>query len=195
MTSIYTDSAIIEDIRTGGSKRQRAITHIYQEKELKNKIVAFVKNNSGSKEDGVEIFHEGIIALDENIRKGKYEEKGKLRGYLYTMCRFLWLNKIKRSNRTTYTSEMSQLDEVNLETPESLSMSNEQKDILGNLLSRLGEKCEKILELWKLSYSMEEIAEMAGLLNAGVARRQRYNCYQKLMKLLEDEPNLKKSLI
>ncbi len=74
-------------------------------------------------------------------------------------------------------------------------MSNETKDLLGQILSRLGEKCEKILELWKLSYSMEEIADKVGLLNAGVARRQRYNCYQKLMNLLEKEPNLRKSLI
>lgn len=195
MTSIYTDTAIIEDIKSGGVKRQRAITHIYQEKELKNQIIALVTKNSGSRDEGIEIFHEGIIALDENIRKGKYEEKGKLRGYLYTLCRFLWLNKIKRSSKTTYTSELNQLDEVNFETPESLSMSNEQKDILGQLLSRLGEKCEKILELWKLSYSMEEIADQVGLGNAGIARRQRYRCYQKLMKLLEEEPNLKNSLI
>ena len=106
----------------------------------------------------------------------------------------MWLNRLKRDGRMEYTSEISQLDQKNLETPESLSMSNEQKDLLSNILSRLGEKCQQILELWKLSYSMEEIAQKVGLQNSGIARRQRYNCYQKLIQLLEKEPQLKNSL-
>ena len=31
------------------------------------------------------------------------------------------------------------------------------------MLSQIGEKCKQILELWRLSYSMEEIAEKVGL--------------------------------
>ena len=195
MRSDYTNAMLLEDIQAGGTKRQKAIAFIYKDKELKNQVIAFVKRNSGSPEDGIDIFHEGIIALDDNIRKGKYQEEGKLQAYLFSICRFLWLNKIKRNKKMVYTDEISQLDKVAYDTPESLSMSAEQKDMLEQLLSRLGEKCEKILELWKLSYSMEEIAEKVGLKNAGVARRQRYNCYQKLMKILDKEPNLKNSLI
>ena len=194
MTSDYSNAMLLEHIQAGGVKRQKAIAYIYRDKALKNQIIAFVKRNSGSAEDGIDIFHEGIIALDDNIRKGKYQEEGKLQAYLFSICRFLWLNKIKRNKKMVYTDELSQLDKVAYDTPESLSMSEEQKNLLGEVLSRLGEKCEKILELWKLSYSMEEIAQKVGLKNAGVARRQRYNCYQKLMQILDKEPNLKNSL-
>lgn len=195
MTSNYTDAILIEHIKAGGMKRQAAIAHIYRDKALKNQVVAFVRKNSGSKDDGIEIFHEGIITFDDNIRKNKYKDEGKLNAYLFSMCRFLWLNKLKRNKRMVYTDESSQFEEISYDTPESLSMNNEQKDILGQLLSRLGEKCEKILELWKLSYSMEEIAQIVGLKDAGVARRQRYNCYQKLLQILDKEPNLKNSLM
>ena len=71
-----------------------------------------------------------------------------------------------------------------------MSLANEQKNVIQQLLGRLGDKCQKILELWKLSYSMEEIATQVGLKDAGVARRQRYNCYQKLLKIVEQEPSL-----
>lgn len=90
-----------------------------------------------------------------------------------------------------YTAETSDLDQTSLETPEHLSLKEEQKQILDKLLSNLGEKCQKILELWKLSYSMEEIAEQAGLENAGIARRQKYKCYKKLLRNIDDMPNLK----
>ena len=191
MTTTFTDIELVENIKTGGMKRQNAITHIYRDKQLKNQVVSFVKKNSGNQEDGIDIFHEGIIALDENIRKNKYQQRGPLRGYLFSTCRFLWLNKLKRNQRMVYTAENSQLDQVSFETPESLSLNGEQKDILGKLLGQLGDKCKQVLELWKLSYSMEEIAAQVGLKNATIARKQRYNCYQKLLRVVDSQPNLK----
>lgn len=194
MKSITNDSSLLEDIKKGGMKRQQAIATIYGDKQLKNQVIGFVRNNSGSNEEGVDIFHEGIIALDDNVRKDKYRGDGNIKGYLYSICRFLWLNKIKKNKRITYTEDSNKLDQVSIDTPESLSLEDEQKQILHRLLTMLGEKCQQILELWKLSYSMEEIAEKVGLDNAGIARRQRYNCYQKLLSIIDQEPELKNVL-
>ncbi len=194
MKSISEDTSLLEDIKQGGMKRQRAIAKIYNKKELRNQVVAFVHKNSGSRDEGVEIFHEGIIALDENIRKGKFRGESSISGYLYSICRFIWFNKLKRNKRMAYTDQEQELDQVQHETPESLSLASEQKAILDTLLGRLGAKCKQILELWKLSFSMEEIAERVGLGNAGIARRQRYNCYQKLLSIVEQEAGLKNVL-
>lgn len=184
MKSIMSNTSLVEDIKSGGMKRQQAIATIYQDSQLKNQVVGFVKNNSGSADEGIDIFHEGIIALDANIRQDKYRGEGNLNGYLFSTCRFLWLNKLKRNKKMIYTDESTTLDQVTEDTPETLSLAEEQKDIINQLLSKLGEKCQQILELWKLSYSMEEIAEKVGLDNAGIARRQRYNCYQKLLAIV-----------
>ncbi len=194
MTTVLLNDSVLEQIKNGGSHRQRAIALIYNDKKLKNQVIDFVKKNSGSRDDGIDIFHEGIIAFDENVRKHKYRGEGNLKGYLFSICRFIWLNRLKRDKRMVYTAETSQLDHVLEETPECLTLKDEQKAILDRLLGNLGDKCKKILELWKLSYSMEEIATQVGLKDAGVARRQRYKCYQKLMKVLDDAPNLKNVL-
>jgi len=194
MKSIDTDQSLLEDIKKGGMKRQEAIATIYRDKKLKNQVIAFVKNNSGDSDQGIDIFHEGIITLDDNVRKDKYRGDGNLKGYLYSTCRFLWLNKLRRNKRVVYTEKEGALDQIVVDTPESLSIDEEQKSVLNNLLQQLGEKCQQILELWKLSYSMEEIAEKVGLGNAGIARRQRYNCYQKLLGIVENRPELKNIL-
>ena len=194
MNDMLNDASIYEGIKHGGLKRQRAIAAIYSDKKLKNQVVAYVVRNSGNRDDGVDVFHEGIIALDDNIRKNKFRGEGDLKAYLYSTCRFLWLNKLKRNKRMVYTENEQELDQVQYDTPESLSLASEQKDIISKLLDRIGEKCKKILELWKLSYSMEEIATQVGLDNAGIARRQRYNCYQKLLIVIDEESGLRNVL-
>ncbi len=194
MNDMLNTSSIYEGIKHGGVKRQKAIAEIYRDAKLKNQIVAYVKKNSGSREDGIDIFHEGIIALDDNIRKNKFRGEGDLNAYLYSICRFLWLNKLKRNKRMVYTENESELDQIQNDTPETLSLADEQKNIINQLLNRIGDKCKQILELWKLSYSMEEIAEKVGLGNAGIARRQRYNCYQKLLKIIDEESGLRNAL-
>jgi RNA polymerase sigma factor (sigma-70 family) len=194
MITTFSEEAIIESIEAGGQKRQRAIALIYEDRALKNQIVAFVKSHNGNHEDGVDVFHEGIIAFDKNIRGGNYKGEGKLKGYLYSTCRFIWLNKLKRNKKIVYTAEESQLDQVLYETPESLSLAEEQKKIIASLLGQLDQKCGKILELWKLSYSMDEIAQQVGLKDGSIARRQKYNCYQKLLQIVDKAPNLKNIL-
>ncbi len=194
MKTLVSDAVILDNIKAGGARRQKAIAMIYEDNALKNQVIGFVLNNNGNRDDGIDIFHEGIIALDENVRKDKFKGDGKLKGYLYSICRFLWLNRLKKDQRIKYTSESHELDQVTFTTPEHLSLAAEQKDILDQLLGRLGGKCQQILEMWKLSYSMEEIARDVGLSNAGVARRQRYNCYQKLLQIIEQEPNLRNIL-
>ncbi|MEL7121647.1 MAG: sigma-70 family RNA polymerase sigma factor [Bacteroidota bacterium] len=194
MKPIYSDEVITKHIKAGGQKRQKAIALIYRDKKLKNQVVAFVRNNNGSNQEGIDIFHEGIIAFDENVRKDKYQGKGALKGYLFSICRFLWLNRLKREQRMVYTAENKDLDQVSYETPEHLSLKEEQKKIIDQLLSQLGDKCQKILELWKLSYSMQEIADEVGLQDAGIARRQRYSCYQKFLQVIDKKPNLKNVL-
>jgi len=194
MKSMLDNASLWEDIKHGGMKRQKAIATIYQDADLKNQIVAMVKKNSGSREEGIDVFHEGIIAMDDSIRKNKYRGEGTLSAYLYTICRYNWLNKLKRNKRMVYTEEEQKLDQVQYENPETISLAEEQKKIINTLLGQIGEKCKQILELWKLSYSMEEIAEKVGLDNAGIARRQRYNCYKKLLAVVDSQPQLKNIL-
>lgn len=191
MKSIKNNASLWQDIKSGGMKRQEAISQIYRDESLKNQVIAMVRKYSGSREQGVDVFHEGIIAMDAAIRKDKYRGEGSLSAYLFTICRFQWLNTLKRDRRTVYTSDITDVDQVQYQTPETVALEDEQKSVINDLLSTLGEKCKQILELWKLSYSMEEIATKVGLSNAGIARRQRYNCYQKLLKVIDERPQLK----
>lgn len=184
-----TDERIISDILAGGRKRMEALQTIYKNRQLRDMVSSFIKNNKGNAEDGQDIFHDGMIALDQNIRNGKFRGESPLDGYLYSICRFLWMNQLRKKTRTVTMETLPQADDAPpVETPEGIFLDEERKDALNRLMEKIGERCSKILELWKLSYSMEEIAELLGFSSAGMARKAKYRCHASLLEQIKNNP-------
>ena len=188
------DEQILQGIKKGGVARQHAIALLYNNKTLKSQIVSYIMNNSGNRQDGVDMYHEGIIVVDRNIRNDKFRGEGALNSYLFSTCKLLWMNQLRKMKKVEYTSEVLTMDQPDYKNPEVISITEERKELLSEMLGMLGEKCQKILEMWKLSYSMVEIAQEVGLKDSENARKRKYKCYQKLLSLLKDNPELKKQL-
>ena len=131
------------------------------------------------------MYHEGIIVLDRNIREGKFRGESPVKGYLYSICRFLWMNQMRKLAHTKTVAEVPIENETDLETPEIQLIAQERKDMLNRLLGELGERCQRILELWKLSYSMEEIAETVGFSSPDMARKAKYRCHLSLLEVVK----------
>ena len=182
-----TDKKLVTDILSGGSARQRAIKEIYLWQDLRGKVISFVRQNSGNEADGQDIYQEGIIVLDRNIREQKYRGDSTLSLYLFATCRFIWMNQMRKNQRLNLEADATTMDRPTDETPEFTFIAKEKREILAKLLSQLGEKCQKILEMWQLSYSMTEIAASMGLKNEKMARKSKYRCHQALMKIIKSK--------
>ncbi|HMR42177.1 MAG TPA: sigma-70 family RNA polymerase sigma factor [Saprospiraceae bacterium] len=192
--NIFTEDQLLEAIKAGGNDRQAAIRKIYDDRELKGKVIDFVRNHGGNTEDGQDMFHEGIIVLDRNIREEKFRGESSLQGYLYSICRFLWMNRARKQSKTRLTDESQPFEGAADFTPESNYFDEERKSVLRQILEQLGERCQKILNLWQLSYSMDEIAEAMGLANEQQARKAKYRCHLSLLEYLQQNPNLSELL-
>lgn len=179
------DEQWVTAIRQGGAAREVALREIYRDKELQRMVVAFVRNHQGDATEGQDMFHEGIIVLDRNIREGKFRGESPVKGYLYSICRFLWMNQMRKLARSKPMAEVPIENETDLETPEFQLIAQEKKDALNRWLSELGERCQRILELWKLSYSMEEIAETLGFSSPDMARKAKYRCHLSLLEVVK----------
>ena len=190
----YSDNELLTFIKTGGTKRQRALRQLYTNADLKSKIVRFVQNNSGNFQDGQDMFQEGLIVLDRNIREDKFRGETSLQGYLYSICRFLWMNQIRKNAKINLTDDHSTMDEVEYTTPEVSVIDDQRKALLRQVMGQLGERCQKVLELWKMSYSMEEIAQEMGFSSAAMARKNKYRCHKTLMNYLKEHPQLMEQL-
>lgn len=186
----YTEEELTIAIRKGGQEREAAMRFIYQDPSYRSSIIQFVKSKGGILQDGEDMFEEALILLDRNIRQGTYPEKSTLKGYLYNTCFNLWRNQLRKRAKVDLKEEISTFDQQTEKNPLTHLISAERKDLLDKILENLGEKCKRILELWKLSYSMEEIAKEMNYSSPALARKYRYRCHQSLLQLLKKNPHL-----
>lgn len=194
MYELNSDEEVVKAILFGGAEREAALEHLYNDVNCKLKVARFVKSNKGNEADGRDIFHDGLIITDRNIRMLKFRGESSLHHYIYSVCKYLWLNKLKKAKRIVYSDNETKLDIPDQLDPESILLDIELKDNIADALDLLGVKCKKVLELWKLNYSMREIAEILEIKSEGMARKTKHQCYQKLLKLIEENPELRNKL-
>jgi len=190
---LNSDEDIVKAILLGGKEREMALEKLYTDGDCKRKVIKYVQSNHGNNADGKDLFHDGIIVADRNIRNMKFRGDSSLHYYIYSICKYLWLNRIKKNKRVLYPGKDLK-EEIGKRNPETIYMDNELKENLSEALDLLGDRCKKILELWKLNYSMKEIAEKLDIKSEGMARKLKHQCYQKLLKLVEENPGLRKNL-
>lgn len=176
-------------IQSGGRQRTLAIGAIYQNLELKNRIMHHVRKYGGDQQEAQDVFHEGIISLDRNIRSQKFKQETSIEGYLFSICRFTWNNLWRKKSKTSSNEITEQSIDLDIQ-PDSILLSQEKRQYLEKVLELIDESCRKILTLWKASYSMQEIADACELSSKEMAKKYRYRCMKKLMSALEDQPKL-----
>ena len=194
MNSSFETMDLAAAIRFGGSKREQALSSLYNVTGLFFKIKQMVTSHGGNEEDARDVFHEGIITLDRKIRQDEYEDRGSIESYLYGVCRFIWSNQQRKNKRVELKDDFTPYDQSTGENPLDTMLNNEGQNMVATLFSQLGENCSKILSLWKLSYSMNEIAEEMGLPSGDNARKHKFRCYQKLLGLIDNSPELATNL-
>jgi DNA-directed RNA polymerase specialized sigma24 family protein len=65
-------------------------------KNLLASIIRFVKSKGGTPDDGRDILQDAIEATLNNIAKGRYNEQGKIGGYIAQIARKKWHDKMRK---------------------------------------------------------------------------------------------------
>jgi len=147
-------------------------------------ILQLIINNNGNEDDAKDIYQEAIIVLYNKVKNGDFELSSKLKTYIYSICRRLWLKRLSHMNR--YGGDIKDFQEYLAVDDET--EKNNDRDIqfnkMGNALNQLGEPCKTIIEDFYIhNRSMQEICENFGYTNADNAKTQKYKCLQRLKKL------------
>jgi RNA polymerase sigma factor (sigma-70 family) len=195
MKQVFTDANIISSILKNDTSMELAINYLYDRSGIMADVQKYIRSRSGTKEMIEDVFQEGVVHLIMNIRKGNYKGEGSIKGYLFGICRNIWLKKLNKEIRHRDEAKVMKVEEVDYQTPEYYLIDEEKKNILDKVLSRLGEMCKKVLTLWKLNYSMKEIAVEVGYKSEGVVRKKKHQCMKNLIKLVKEKPELKELLM
>jgi len=175
-----TDNDIIEGIRKNNDE---ALNFLY--KTHFAMISGFVMNNNGSYQEAKDIYQDTIIVFYNNIRKTGFTLECRIKTYLYSVARRLWLNELKyKSNgRIDITDNEDFLNLQDNGTNEAIE-SEIQINKMNKSMEALGEPCFSLLKMFYVEKcNMNEIADSMGYTNADNAKNQKYKCLQRLKKI------------
>jgi RNA polymerase sigma factor (sigma-70 family) len=169
------DSQIIHEMRQGN---EEVVKYLYSHLIM---VTSWVKKNSGTEDDALDLFQEALIVFCKNVRSGKYEYRAKISTYLFKICKNRWrkhLENMKGKNGGDLGS-MNVEDDNSTMLEEFDEEKSEQrlKDYVSKCLEKLGEPCKTIL--WRSivdKIKMEEIAVELGYKDAHSVRQQKYRC-------------------
>ncbi|ETZ21048.1 MULTISPECIES: RNA polymerase sigma factor [Pedobacter] len=147
-------------------------------------ILQFILNNNGDEDDAKDVYQEGIIVLYNKIKSGDFELSSKLKTYIYSVCRRIWLKKLaQQSKKTNNISDFEDVIAIE-EDVEQHEEKDRQFDKMQEALLHLGEPCKTIIQDFYINnLSMQEICEKFGYTNTDNAKTQKYKCLQRLKKL------------
>jgi RNA polymerase sigma factor (sigma-70 family) len=178
------DSEIITAIREG--RDQMVVKSIY-DNVLPN-VKRFIVANAGNNEDALDIFHDAMLVFFKLVMAGKYDaEKYKVYGFVYTICRNLWINQAKKKTHFAKWSEFSEKEEFDETVLEQL-ISKEKLTLVKKLLNDLGDKCVEVLTLFmynELSY--REIAVKMGFESESAAKVKAHRCRKALTEKIKTD--------
>jgi RNA polymerase sigma factor (sigma-70 family) len=180
------------------------------EKRFKSNCFKFVKwkfERNISEIDLEDMFQDAILALYENIIKGKYTPNFKLQTYMNTVCRNNMSNRLKKNEKKEFHEQKADnfesdyylelpdntdYDELITDSLDSNKKTGDDKyENLKNALDKIkhaGGHCYQMLKLffWEKK-SMRELMELYSYKNERTTIQQKAKCQKRLKILMQKE--------
>jgi DNA-directed RNA polymerase specialized sigma24 family protein len=100
-------------------------------------------------------------------------------------CKLLWYNELRRKKKFVDEEILKNLENTVTNEVDQTQYDEDLLKLLDLTLKKLDERCRKVLEMWKLSYSMSEIMETLGITSLGMTRKLKFTCLNKLTDLIK----------
>ncbi len=151
-------------------KVNQAFSKLY---ELFPKAEKYILQNSGSKQEALDIFQEALIVL---YKKYQSDNTIKLDGFLLNTCRFLWKNELRKKKiRQGSGVELEYL--MSTDESEFILEQEQRFRLLEGVLRQVSAKCREIFKLFYIeSLSMAKVAKKIGFKSVESAKVQKYKC-------------------
>jgi len=188
----WTDAALIAAIQEGKEARNLALQQLFSDQQLRRSIINHVMKHGGNEQDGEDVFQDAIILLDRNIREKRFEGKSSLRTYLFGIAKWRWVSLRRKYNGDVELEPRHQDGQE--ESPEVRLIAAERRTLINQVLEKMGDKCRDLLKYYRLSYSMQEIADLLSISSAQQAKRDAYRCRKRFREYVTADPQLMKLL-
>lgn len=195
MTSEYDPLKLIDKIRGNESSRNTAIRELVRDSALKNKVKAYIINNSGDAVDAETIFHDAIVTFVKTVfAKGDFALTVHIHGYLIGVARNLWMNALRKKKRNVTVSIEYASGTLDEGSSMDLLLKGERGKILQLVLNEMRKNCKDVLMYWASGFKMDEISVKLGYKNGAVVKKKKSECMKELYTYLGENPHIKERI-
>lgn len=181
-TKIHHDQMYIDGLAANDSV---IIESIY--KKFVPKVIFFVLNNSGNKDQAQDIVQEVMILLFNQAKAQTLQLTCPFDAYFFLLCKRKWLNEFKKiSNKgVTIHEDAVSINESALELIAQTEEFDEKQQLFDSMFQKLGDKCQELL---KLSFTIKSLEEVAEKLNVtyGYVRKKKSLCIGQLTEWIQE---------
>jgi RNA polymerase sigma factor (sigma-70 family) len=190
--AVYSDEQILK-----GILRHDSLILQYVYKQYYYKISYFIRKNNGNEDDASDIFQEAIIIIYRKLKENDLIfETSSFAGYLYSVCRFLWLKQLERRRieRERLNDTLPFQDNLYDESLVELVEKNEKYGLYQKHFATLSTDCQKLMQLFFEKNSLKEIAKIMGYKSEKYAKTRKYKCKEILIRRIKQDVEFKKIL-
>jgi len=184
----YKEAELIAMIQQGSESDSFREAADYLYCDLKQKAERTLLNNNTmvrNSDDAEEIYHRAFIDFLVNIQSGRFRGEGKLTSYFWGILEFTKIKWLKEQ-QVEVTMELPEIPEDDAPAPDIILITEEEYEILQQLLSQLSEKCRELL-LWdKKIWNSEEMAAKLDYASKEVLHVSYWRCWQRFIALLDN---------
>ena len=174
------DDQIIVAVKNGS---REVIRDLYLEN--REGFISFMIQKFAVPKDNVEDFYQdAILALIENIRKGKLDDlKSSIRTYLFSIGKFMAFKHYKKPKMSVV--DFSDFEESLEDDNEDIAKDEELIQLIQSKLTQMNEACKKILiQFYYEQKKIDEIVILGDYANKDVVKSQKSRCLSHLKKLV-----------
>ncbi len=188
----YSDEQILK-----GILRHDNLILQYIYKQYYYNINYFIRKNQGSEDDASDIFQEAIIIIYRKIKENDLVfEKSSFKGYLFSVCRFLWLKQLekRRVEKEKLNDSLPYQEDLYDDNLNEIVIKNERYGLYQKHFGALSTDCQKLLQLFFEKVSLKEIAMVMGYKSEKYAKKRKFKCKELLISRIKQDAEFKKIL-
>jgi RNA polymerase sigma factor (sigma-70 family) len=157
-------------------------------------LSGYVLHNHGNRQDAEDIFQEVVIHFISILKKDKFREACRIKTFLFSLTRHVWLNELKKRGVTHLRERKYSISQETVESgiPERVEKKWIRQQ-LTELLDRIGQPCKEILQLYYYdNLSLKEIMGCLDFENEQVLKKIKCGCEKQLNQIINKDPLLKR---
>ncbi len=180
----YTDSELLDAVYSRDSKLIKYIMQLVWEQ-----VYTVVTENSGTKEDAMQIMQEAFIAIYSKTEKPILVSKFST--YFIAICKNLWHYELRKRKVTpVYQILSDEIPELEDEIHEK-ELFEKRRRLYLKYYNKIQKVCQDVLRLVAIGFTNEHIMTELAFSSVAYTKNRKSMCNKKLLEMIKADPEYK----